>query len=278
LTNLIISFCEGRHDIAFLSRILNISGFKSYGKKLKNFPSPLNKQYEKELMSKNISDSKLGFQTNYKVPADALYKGDTLALFHDLGGDGKIAERKEILSMYQKLIGKSEEDEFSSKFDMSFRFIYFFDADNIGIKPRVDALNNELGLSINIEHDKILKIDGYEWGCYIFHKDENGGDLEDILVDLMTKDNESIFKSCTKYLSTNLISDERRKEYICTEECESYKSSSKFKIKKSLISVAGQLQFSGMSNAVIISNSDYIKKNDLEENIHCVNIKNLFSY
>ncbi|WP_171899529.1 hypothetical protein [Candidatus Marithrix sp. Canyon 246] len=33
-----------------------------------------------------------------------------------------------------------------------------------------------------------------------------------------------------------------------------------FKKQKSVISIAGQLQFSGSSNAVIIANSDYIKK------------------
>jgi len=40
--------------------------------------------------------------------------------------------------------------------------------------------------------------------------------------------------------------------------------------------VAGQLQFSGSSNSVIIANSDYIKKADILNNAHCQNIMQLF--
>lgn len=277
MSNIIISFCEGQHDIAFLSRILLANSFEPYRKKIKDFPAPLNRQYEKELISKNIADSKLGFQTNYIIPAVALIKNDTIALFHNLGGDERKRERKEILDMYKNLIGDIEQDEFTSTADISFRFIYFFDADDVGINLRVNELNSELDLSKDVEHNKISRIDGHEWGCYIFHKEENSGDLEDILIDLMTKDNESIFSSCKNYLDSNIIPEDRRKEYICTRESESYKAQNKFKEKKSLISVAGQLQFSGMNNAVIISKSDYIKRSDLEENIHCLNIKCLFS-
>jgi hypothetical protein len=33
----IIVFCEGEHDIAFLSRILFVDGFMNYDKKIKDF-------------------------------------------------------------------------------------------------------------------------------------------------------------------------------------------------------------------------------------------------
>lgn len=274
--NLIISFCEGQHDIAFLSRILLINGFETYKNKIKDFPSPLNIQFKNKLASKNIADTKLGFQANYIIPAVALCKNNTIVLFHNLGGDGRLKERKEVLNMYINLIGDSNEDEFTSAPKMLFRFIYFFDADDKGINSRVTELNNELNLSQSVEHNKIVEIDGHEWGCYVFHKDDDSGDLEDILIDLMVKDNEDIFSSCEKYLKINELEEDRKKEYVCTSESEEYKTQCKYKHKKSLISVAGQLQFSGMNNSVIIAKSDYIKKRDLEENNHCLNIKKLF--
>ncbi|MCB2300114.1 hypothetical protein [Clostridium tagluense] len=277
MTNIIISFCEGHHDIAFLSRVLQINEFKPYKNKIKDFPTPLNTLFQQKLASKNISDSKLGFQTNSIIPAVALYKNNTVALFHNLNGDKREMERKEILDMYQNLIGDSEIDEFTSTPKIQFRFIFFFDADDIGVDLRVIELNSELNLSEKINHNRISKIDDHEWGCYIFHKEEDSGDLEDILLDLMVKDNESIFSNCKDYLQTNELSDNRRRAYICTSEKEDYKSHNNYKNKKSLISVAGQLQFSGSNNSVIISNSDYIKKSDLEVNIHCLNINGLFS-
>ena len=276
MTKFIISFCEGQHDIAFLSRILFANGFSKYNKKLKDFPYPLNNQYISRLELKKISDSTLGFKSNYIIPSVALSKDNTIALFHDLGGDGKHKERNEILNMYLNLVGNEEEDQFTSRLNMDFKFIYFFDADDKGIDARLEELNNELELSSPVQHNKILEIDGYKWGCYVFHKDPTSGELEDILIDLMIKDNESIFENCIDCLDNTSICQTRQKEFICTAESEDYKGSIKFKKKKSLISMAGQLQFSGMNNSVIISKSDYIRKSDLESNKHCLNIKELF--
>lgn len=276
MTKFIISFCEGQHDIAFLSRILFANGFSTYDKKLKDFPYPLNNQYISKLESKKISDSKLGFKSNYIIPSVALCKDNTIALFHDLGGDGRRNERGKILDMYRNLVGNDDEDQFTSGYNMDFTFIYFFDADDKGIDSRLDELNNELKLSSTIKHSELLETDGFKWGCYVFHKDSNSGDLEDILLELMEKGNESIFKNSIKHLNNTIICPSRQKEFVCTADAEDYTGSVKFKMKKSLISMAGQLQFSGVNNSVIISKSDYIKKSDLESNEHCLNIKELF--
>ena len=37
MDNITIVFCEGQHDIAFISKILYINGYKEYKKKLKDF-------------------------------------------------------------------------------------------------------------------------------------------------------------------------------------------------------------------------------------------------
>ena len=43
MTKIIIAFCEGQHDIAFLSRILFVDGFIPYKKRIKDFIEQLNK-------------------------------------------------------------------------------------------------------------------------------------------------------------------------------------------------------------------------------------------
>ncbi len=274
MNKIIIAFCEGQHDIAFLSKILFVDGFTPYRKKIKDFIKPLNKQYETELSKKEIADKKLGFQSEYMVPSVALHRDeDILVLLHNLNGDGKVGERKQILDMYRNI---QSDDGFSKDYNLNFRFIYFFDADDKGISTRVDELNAELGLSNNLRHNKIRTIDLYEWGCYVFHKDEDSGDLEDILLDLMKPNNESVFTNSLSFLHTNNLIEERQKEFICNNTEEKYKERVKFKEKKSIISVAGQLQFSSMNNSVIIAHSDYIKKSDISSNSHCVDISKLF--
>ena len=157
---------------------------------------------------------------------------------------------------YQNI--QSKEDDFTNELNLNFRFIYFFDADSKGITRREDEINSELDLSNKLKHNKINTIDSYEWGCYVFHKDKDSGDLEDILLDLMRPNNESIFTDSIAFLEKNKLNENRQKEFICNATDEKYKERIKFKEKKSIISIAGQLQFSGMNNSVIIANSDYI--------------------
>jgi len=175
--------------------------------------------------------------------------------------------------MYKKL--QDEEDSFSN-FDLNFRFLYFMDADNEGIDSRVKTINAELSFNDGFKHGNIKQIGAYEWGCYIFHKDKKSGDLEDILLDLMKVNNEVIFNNSFNFLDTNKLDDNRQKEFVCNNTIEKCIKNSKFKEKKSIISVAGQLQFSGMSNATIIAHSDYIKKSDIANSEHCKQILNLF--
>jgi len=99
MNKIIIAFCEGQHDIAFLSKILFIDGFKPYKKKIKDFIKPLNEQFIKKLPNKEIGDKKLGFQSDYMLPSVALYKDEKILVFlHNLNGDGKKNERNKILS------------------------------------------------------------------------------------------------------------------------------------------------------------------------------------
>ncbi|MFK5975391.1 MAG: hypothetical protein QM493_02675 [Sulfurovum sp.] len=274
MNNITIVFCEGMHDINFLSKILYAYGYKDYKKKLKTFKEPLGKQYlnilsdEKDLKAKTI-----GFNSMYKIPAVALFKEDEeLVLFHNMGGDGRVTERKKVLNMYKEL---QSEDDFTSSYNLNFKFLYFFDADTSPLEDRINKLNEELNLSENLKHIEILDIDSYQWGCYIFHKDKDGGYLEDILLALMKPANEEVFESAEKFISLNRLTPiKRESEYDPFND--EYKNKCKFKDKKSLISVAGQLQFSGMANAVIIAKSDYIKRDDILNSDVCNDIMKLF--
>ena len=275
MDNITIVFCEGQHDIAFLSKILYVHGYKEYKKKLKVFEEPFGEQYLSILREeKNISDKKLGFNPIYKVPSVALYKNESLVLFHNMEGDDRETERTELLKMYQNLQG---DDDFSS-FNFSYKFLYFFDADEKTINDRVDELNSELALDNYLYHNKIISTNSYQWGCYIFTAFNNkSGYLEDILLDLMIPNNRDIFQNSREFIASNCFTTvDRQCEYKPFED--NYKNRSKFKNKKSIISVAGQLQFSGMTNAVIIGKSDFIKKDDILNSEVCNNIMKMFEF
>jgi len=266
MKNIIITLCEGQDDIAFLSKLLYVSGFKKYNKKLENFINPFNSLFLQKLKEKEINN--FGFvPSNYLVPSVVLFKGEKYIFFHNLSGDGRHNETQNILKMYKSLI--SNEDDWSS-YDFEYKFLLFFDADDKGIEIREKEIS-EL-LKIELKHNELQ--DNY--GLYIFNK-SGYGTLEDILLELMKEENETIFESAQKYIQENKFENKNRtKEYICSDIEEKYKGSSKFYKKKSIISVAGQLQFSAKSNSVIIEKSDFIKKDNLLSNETCKEIIKLF--
>lgn len=268
-----VVLCEGQHDIAFISRILKAHSFEVYNKKISKFISPLNDLFELILKNKKIGDRKLGFQSEYKIPSVALTNETSLTLFHNLGGDSNEARRTEVINMYKKLKG---EDDFTKDLGFEFRFIYIFDADDAGVVARVTQVNNELNLQNQIEQGNIVASEGFEFGCYIFHNGQNNGDLEDIIISMISASEEEILVKTGSFITDNILDITRTKEFICTPLDQSYKDSSKFKFKKSKLSIAGQLQFSGMSNSVFISNTDFLTLDQLTSNHHCTAIKRLF--
>ncbi len=276
----IVVFCEGDHDIAFLRRLLLVEGFSDYNNKLKDFIKPLNALYSTHLPQTKIENIEFKYYQPYKkVPYAVLSQNNTLVIFHNLSGDGNIlnGNSSKIVKMYLDL--NAENRRKIDKYDeLSYRFLYFLDADNEGVVCRVNELKKILDFN-ELEHHKIHSKDNYELGCYIFHDSLNKnkeGKLEDVLLSLMQPDNEEIFQKSSEYVSSSQLEDQRRKEFNCNEE--QYRGSIQFKEQKSIISVAGQLQFSGSNNTVIIAKSDYIKKSDMKNNPVCQDILELFKY
>ncbi len=276
----IIVLCEGEHDIAFLTRILSIDGYTPYRKKVSEFDIPLNKLYIQNLANKKIENFEFKFQRpRQKVPYTVLVKDSTLVIFHNFDGDGNILKggANSIIKMYSDL--NNENRRKINKYDkLNYRFLYFLDSDDIGVQERLNSLRESLELD-TLNHYELIYKENYEIGCYIFHDElhhETHGKLEDILLNLMKQNNEKIFEKSQLFINENLLNTDRQKRYICNNLEEKFDGRVEFKEQKSIISIAGQLQFSGSSNAVIIANSDYIKKCDIESNIQCINILKLF--
>lgn len=280
MTKYIIVFCEGDHDIAFLTRSLFVEGFTPYMNKVSEFPHPLSDLYITNLAKKKIEDIEFKFQRpNQKTPYTVLYKEDTLVIFHNLGGDGNILNGN-AASIVEQYIDLNDEArrKIEGYEELSYRFLYFLDADDEGVDTRISELKDKLSVN-TLEHYTVITKDNYEIGCAIFYKTGDQGKqgkLEDILLELMKPNNETIFDVSIDFLSSYSLNEERQRKYICNLREEKYEGKKNFKQDKSIISIAGQLQFSGSNNSVIIANSDYIEKNDILNNIHCKKIVSLF--
>ena len=268
--------CEGQHDVAFITRILHVAGYSTSKKKISAFPSPFNSLFEHIAKSMVIADRKLAYQSpNYLIPSSALESNDEIIFLHSLNGDGRGKEREKLVRQYSELIG---EDDFTKDLDYYFRFLFFFDADAEGIDVRLKTIVEELELTSILSNGVIASYHNNEIGCYVYH--ENGketGVLEDILLEHFSNKDPLLLDNVSEFLSSNELDGDRTKELNYQNGSELRKGSSKYYMKKSQVSLFGQLQFSGMNNSVIIAKSDFIRKADIDICQQCISIKNMFT-
>lgn len=82
------------------------------------------------------------------------------------------------------------------------------------------------------------------------------GTLEDQLLGYFHNKSQQLQQDILSFLQTNLLIQERTRRFISSNAGESYSGRSQY-YEKSVLGMYAQLQFSGVSNAVLISNTDF---------------------
>ena len=163
---------------------------------------------------------------------------------------------------------------------------YLFDADEIGTNARMNQIKGELekvfpdftfapAYSASTFHT----IEDMKIGAYIFREEDNDiGMLEDVLLPLMQDGNDDIFEAAETFLAVNHTCELFNGKLKYTEENEPklFKvNGKKYFHRKSLIGTVGQLQKSGSSNVVCISQADYLNDEKIKVNKTCNEIVDL---
>lgn len=273
-THIITVFCEGPHDVAFLTKILKSDEFKSNDKcKIGEFPLPYSKLLEKEAINSNVADLNLQGLRNNTMPNATLKKGENILFFYALGGDSRKDKRNKLLSDIDSFVPKSENELSILPEDSKLSILYFLDADNKGVDARLIEIGNEINSKISeinessfSENGKIVQLYDRRLniGVYIFcTREGNTGKLEDILVPIMKLGNDKIFEDAEKFIQENY--DENR----CI--------GNNFNTQKSIVGTIGQLQKSGSSNVVCISQTDFLSPEKILADPQCQEIIQLFN-
>ncbi len=287
-TQIVTAFCEGPHDIAFLNRILKSIGFKSNnGCRIGKYPKPFSDLIEQETKKTSVSEINLTQLRRGLLPVETLVKSDTYFFLYSTEGKDQKPTRQRMLKELDGFIQKDDLEIIKMPQDTQLSVLYLFDADSDGISYRVKQINDELKevfqevtqdvISRNNSYSTILNI---KIGVSIFTgPDNNNGTLEDVLIPLMREDNEPIFKNAETFLTEN-FDDSRlfpiKMKLDRGELIESRSTKAKDKLKfdknKSLIGTVGQLQKSGMSNAVCIGQCDFISLKKIQKDSKCQEI------
>ena len=290
---IITVLCEGPHDVSFISRILKSTGYKSNeAVKIGNYPKPFSALLTNEAIKTDVEQLNLTELRQNLLPSSVLLKDQNYVFLYSMGGDSKTAARQRILSELRGLIVEEGEIIKDRDNDATIALLYFFDSDQHGVASRLAYINDEIKLALPGEVTANLftnsgerkNVSKLKLGAFIFTStDNNTGKLEDILVPLMCLGNEASFAAATSYLSDHYDDDRMfpLKLKIDTTgviEARSTKAGDKerFDDKKSLIGTVGQLQRSGKSNVVCISDTDYLTLDKIRNSQKCQEIAAFF--
>ncbi len=250
----LVLFCEGPHDIAFVARLLKTKplSLKGYGKKINKMPALLSRILSRAVSAFNYEDTNLD-NLRPPLPARIMKKDDLFVLFYKLDGIDNLEPAKKIVTDFYSLVANDDGDAAmftDGNKKPSVSFLSIADADDIGIGKRVETINKifaplDLG---KITHNRILRNRGIAVGCYVFAADDGTGKLEDIILPLMEKGNQSIFDDARDYIKKNR---------------ENVGGKNKIDPDKSTIGIAGKLELSVVSNSVIIKKTAYLNEEKL---------------
>ena len=285
-TQLIAVLCEGPHDVAFLNRILKADGYQQEEKiTLGKYPAPMSQLLIQQAQASNVGDLNLQEVRRRLLPAHVLKKGDIFLFLFSLGGDGKQADRIELLNRFRQFVPSPNRIRIpGAADDNQYSVLYFFDADDQGVEPRRAAINREVTTALGVsEQDgfqspgEVKIINGLQVGCYVFSElGSDQGKLENVLVPLMQKNNEAIFQAADDFLQKYHEEDRLKKLKFRVQAdgtvIEKRDKKHKYDHKKSLIGTAGQLQLSGLSNQVYIGQSDYLTLSKILSDSQCQEI------
>ena len=195
-------------------------------------------------------------------------------------GDSRGDKRKKLIDAFN-ILNTRDAAQIQVAKDMTISVLYFLDADDKGISTRLAEINAELttafaGFAFNpfIANATLQTIDDILVGAYIFvEAGKQTGKLEDVLLPMMEAGNEDIFKEAKQFLSihesTNLF--KGNVEYNADASIKKV-IGEKYHPKKSLIGTIGQLQKSGKSNTVCISDASYLNDAKLIADATCMEI------
>lgn len=283
--NIIFVLTEGEHDAAFIYRILKANGVSTNHLKLKDYPYPLDELFKSGILSTPLEDLNIEVARSRFLPSRVMKKESNILSIYRIGGDSQQQRRSELIKTISSL-KSSESNELQAVEEGDVFLLYFFDADDKGVKKRIEQIKEELKNSFpsseaeninRLSNKEVVRIENIYVGGFIFTAlEKDTGLLEDALLPLMRQGNDDIFEEAEKFLAiheTTVLF----KDKITFDETRTVKrkiGNEKYTHKKSLIGTVGQLQVSGASNTVCISKADYLTDSKIKADSTCREIYN----
>lgn len=264
--NLKIVMVEGPHDGAFISKVMQVNGYKTCKEPIGDYhPQFIAKYLCGQYKQAPVDQLNLqSVRQQILFPSYSLMNDNEMILIFQMGGDSRVDRRKKLVGDIVSFLKSTMTSEEISAED-SITFIYEFDADEAGISERLKQVNEEIievdsafkGISINGSY---IESQGIRWGAYIFADTLGKGRLEDIILPMMEKDNDDIAG-----FAKDLV--DRRDSFELFKNVKSTKHP-----MKARVGVMGQLEKAGSANPAIIEQSSFLTIEKIKNSTICSDI------
>jgi hypothetical protein len=266
----LLVFCEGPHDIAFVRMVLRkLMDFKKTELPFKDLPSPFNLLFKQSVLTHAVKDLSLDMAHKFFLPDTVLRKDDHLILLFNCGGKPQYAKINTLLSDYLPMFKESRTfAQGAEEIVDSVRYLFLYDADSEGLDGVIQNVKREFSKIGEIDFladdwdETSTSVFGKSSGnkaVFVWGETQNKGTLEDILTPMFIQEHSELMDKATEAISSMFnweISHTDPQRAVPEIE----------RIKKSILTVAGQGKKPGSSMNVILEQSGLLNKEALEKN------------
>ena len=264
----LLVFCEGPHDLAFVRIVLQkINSYSLKKLKFSEMPAPFDSLFKTSVESHAAQDMSLDMSHKFFLPDTVLCKNNEVVFLYNCGGKANDEKIKNLLSDY--LILLKEYKNFSTTShdvatDVNYLFLYDADADGLdkiikNLNMKFDRINDEPFLQHEYwtgndgEHGKTCQ----NKAVFVWGRSSAEGTLEDILLPICHTSNvnavekiEALLKDLFTWDTENRVLERKIAE------------NSKF--KKAVLTTFGQRENPGASMNVFVERGGVIDQNSLQ--------------
>lgn len=269
-----IIIAEGRHDTAFISRVMKANGYIDPETKVNQIEPKFLSDYIVELFkdlkfSRNLADME---RHRHPVPSFLLSRdiegGKEIALLFASDGLGNHKNVTRILSYFiNRLHNEFGLEDVARESVDKIKVIFNADADDKGIDVRIASINeciqklkdNTLGGKIKETFAGVgnygkCEYMGLTWGAFISANDKGYGTLEDFVLPLFEDGRDDLCKEV--------------EAFVQKKDLYKIPQTGKYNEQKIRIGLMGQIDMPGVSNSVLIDQSMMIAEEMLQQGIY----------
>lgn len=265
----LILFCEGPHDVAFCGRVLkDIFGLVKSELKFTQYPSPFGDFFATQVANHSQKDLSLDMAHKFFLP-DAVYeKDDNIVFLFNTGGKDKIAEVQGLLADLIPLLRNAMVfRSLSGSTVVEAKFLFMYDADHFLAKDIHEIWHNNFKIvdseqwlddGFNVSEKYGMSALSYlDKAVYVWGGADEQGTLEDLLIPIFQQ-------AVGKEIETSMNVLKSMFTWM-TEHQEIRRAIAEgAKLKKSVLTMAGQRKKPGSSLNVIIGQSGFLTKKTIE--------------